>query len=65
MRTDRPIDGQTDKTKLIAALRNFAKAPKNALIAVPSKQNAHYDKYVTGNWIFNIFFIVSPCILIH
>jgi hypothetical protein len=29
MRTDRGIDGQPDRTKLIIGLQNFAKAPKS------------------------------------
>jgi len=31
MRTDRQTDRRTDMTKLIVALRNIAKAPKNIL----------------------------------
>jgi len=43
MRTDGQADIQTDVTKLIVALRNFANAPKKCKLMLYFKQQAVYE----------------------
>jgi hypothetical protein len=40
-------DGQTDRTKLIVAFRNFPNAPKNELIVHYTKSSVYIDQWRT------------------
>ena len=62
-------DGQADRRTDMHDEANsrfslFYEGAKNALLVVPSTQNAHYDKFVTGNWIFNCNEIYGLCTFI-
>ena len=46
MRTDRQTDRQTDMTKLIVSLRNFANAPKNVIFSQPTRTVAKAGSFV-------------------
>jgi len=65
---DRRTDGQTDRTKLIFAIRSFANALKNDRL---SSKNCFYLQNFSSHLLSTgpdhgmLIFIVAPCILIY
>jgi hypothetical protein len=60
MWTDGRMDGQTDKTKLIVAFRNFANAPKTTILRILYYSDIYLNQMIQQNKYHIHIFIVFP-----